>query len=96
MNNSAADNVIRLEAWYAKPIYWLFCGVASSSELQEDCMHILYIIWGGNFILRGARFDRLLGMKGNEQIAHPKFTYVDQEQWAYLILLPKNYAHSYR
>jgi hypothetical protein len=53
-------NRVVLERWYAQPIHCPFCGAALEPNEEVACKHLLYIISGGNFVLRSDRFNQTL------------------------------------
>jgi hypothetical protein len=54
-------NTITLEQWYANPIHCPFCGTPSDPE-SEPCKHLLYVILGGDFMLKTNRVDLAIGL----------------------------------
>lgn len=81
MKHATNQNTVRFEAWYVQPIHCPFCGVASPSESQENCKHLLYVILGGNFVARSPRFDRLLGILNRDDFDDPEFTFDEKKRW---------------
>jgi hypothetical protein len=68
-----SSNKVVFLNWYAQPIHCPFCGTALEPTEQVSCKHLLYIIHGGNFIIRSARFDAALGVEPESGEWWPEF-----------------------
>ena len=75
------SNKVVFENWYAQPIHCPFCGASLDPPEQDACKHLLYIIHGGNFITRSARFDRALGIEPESGDWWPEFGTEEKERF---------------
>lgn len=69
-----------IENWYCQPIHCPFCGTALEPSNGTSCKHLLYIIHGGNFVVRTERFDFAFNKNYGETEGWPEFWIPDKKR----------------
>lgn len=72
-------NTITLEQWYENPVHCPFCGTPSDPD-SEPCKHLLYVILGGDFMVRADRVDLSLGLPPGLGACAPLFGLEDKRK----------------
>lgn len=73
-------NCVKFENWYDQPIHCPFCGHAQQPNIDAQCKHFLYVILGGNFLDRSARFDKNLQDLFGPSSGWPDFDLSDKKK----------------
>jgi hypothetical protein len=74
-------NVIELTGWYEQPIHCPFCGAPHTPPDISPCRHMLYIIFGENFMFRSDRFDLASGVSKKDNEWWPEFSSDDVKKY---------------
>lgn len=74
-------NIVELDNWYAQPIHCPFCGTAFHPTDPNECKHLLYVIFDGNFQDRSERFNELAGLPMNQNDYDPELSFEDFKKY---------------